>query len=151
VRTRFGRCPLLRHSLFIVPLLIFGCTDKKEDAMSDSGSECPFDGTYDTVEEFGAEVVPIYCGYKIRCHELGPGSTYEGCVEGYLESAYVSEECQWDRDWSCQAAQCISEWRAQEEYLQISDPECLNKPDPWRPESCSELYRSMECVWSDGV
>lgn len=140
----------LRNGRLLLFLLHFACNGEKSDSATGGGGDCPFDESYKSVEEFGSDVVPIYCGYKVRCHEFD-STTYDECVEGYIESGYVSEECQWDPEWSCEAAQCISDWRAQEEALQASDPECVTKPDPWRPESCGDLYRSMSCIWSDGI
>ncbi len=149
MRTKASSWLLVSQMLFTS--LGVGCPGDKDDRTRYDSSECEFDGTYSTVEEFGEEVVPILCAYLSRCHVLGPGSTYEGCVDGYLEGGYISEECQWDPAWSCDAAQCISEWSAQEEYYQISEPNCENQPTPWRPDVCGNLHVDMSCIWSDGI
>jgi hypothetical protein len=136
--------------LLLAMSLLAACNNKGDGTASDDSGACPYEGSFQTVREFGAEVVPVFCAHEVRCQTIG-STTYDECVSFYLNERYTSNKCEWDDSWSCDAAQCIKEWSAQEEYYQVSEPECENEPSPWRPEVCNELYLSMRCDWNEGM
>ena len=143
------RFPSRAPTLLLLVCLVVAC-GSKDSKSSDDSATCPYEGDFASVEEFGVQAIPIHCANTIRCHDGAPTTSYDECVETLVEKKYTSEKCEWDKSWSCSAAQCIKEWSAQEEYYQVSEPECENEPSPWRPEVCNELYASMNCQWNDG-
>lgn len=134
------------RGLRVAAIVVFGpgCDGGKQE------NTCSYDVTIDSLEDYAAEMVPIYCSFKERCHKLGVVS-YEECVEAYRDHNFTSQNCKWEDAWRCDAAQCVVEWEAQEDALQDSDPECADgSPDPWRPEICAQMADLLNCELEEG-